>query len=104
MADRLPTAKYGSHCSLLPLKEVSLKTGETKLYPFKVYCYNSIIKNLKDFLQRLGFQAKCELWRSRDIPEGYLADILILMDVSGKNGNMSMENLTLQHPGIMHLC
>ena len=57
------------------LKEVSLKTGETKLYPFKVYCYHSIIDNLKHFLQRPGFEAKCELWRSRDIPEGYLADI-----------------------------
>ena len=57
------------------LKEVLLKTGETKLYPFKVYCYNSIIENLKHFLQRPGFEAKCEMWRSRDVPEGYLADV-----------------------------
>lgn len=64
-----------TQCNEPLLKEVSLKTGETKLYPFKVYCYNSIIENLKQFLQRPGFEAKCELWRSRDIPEGYLADI-----------------------------
>ena len=57
------------------LKEVSLKSGETKLYPFKVYCCNSVTENLKYFLQRPGFASKCELWRSRDIPEGYLADI-----------------------------
>lgn len=57
------------------LKEVQLKTGETKLYPFKVYCYNSVIENLKYFLQRPGFQTKCELWRNRNIPEGFLADV-----------------------------
>ena len=57
------------------LKEVSLKSGETKLYPRKVYCYNSVIANLRDFLQRPGFVEKCELWRSRDMPNGFLADI-----------------------------
>ena len=57
------------------LKEVSLKSGGIKLYPHKVYCYNSIIDNLRQFLQRPGFVNKCELWRSRDIPDGFLADI-----------------------------
>lgn len=57
------------------LKDVSLKSGETKLYPHKVYCYNSIIDSLRQFLQRPGFVNKCELWRSRDIPSGLLADI-----------------------------
>ena len=57
------------------LKEVSLKSGGTKLYPQKVYCYNSIIEHLRQFLQRPGFVNKCELWRGRDIPDGFLADI-----------------------------
>ena len=57
------------------LKEVSLKSGGTKLYPHKVYCYNSIIDNLRQFLQRPGFVNKCELWRSRDVPDGFLTDI-----------------------------
>ena len=57
------------------LKEVSLKSGETKLYPFKVYCYNSVIRNLCHFLQRPGFVSKCEMWRNREIPTGYLADV-----------------------------
>ena len=57
------------------LKEVTLKTGETKLYPFKVYCYNSVTENLKYFLQRPGFASMCESWRNRDIPVGYLADV-----------------------------
>ena len=47
----------------------------TKLYPHKVYCYNSIIDNLCQFLQRPGFVDKCELWRSRGIPDGFLVDI-----------------------------
>ena len=62
-------------CGELLLKEVSLKSGETKLYPFKVYSYNSVTESLKYFLQRPGFASKCELWRSKDIPEGYLPDI-----------------------------
>ena len=43
------------------LKEVSLKSGQTKLYPFKVYCCISVTENLKYFLQRPGFASKCEL-------------------------------------------
>lgn len=62
-------------CNEPLLKEVSLKSGETKLYPIKVYCYNSVIYSLRHFLQRPGFAAKCELWRGRDIPNGFLADI-----------------------------
>lgn len=62
-------------CGESLLKEVSLKSGGIKLYPHKVYCYNSIIDNLRQFLQRPGFVKKCELWQSRDIPDGFLADI-----------------------------
>ena len=62
-------------CNEPLLKEVSLKSGETKLYPIKVYCYNSVINSLRHFLQRPGFALKCEMWRGRDIPKGYLADI-----------------------------
>ena len=62
-------------CNEPLLKEVSLKSGETKLYPIKVYCYNSVINSLCHFLQRPGFALKCEMWRGGDIPKGYLADI-----------------------------
>ena len=89
------------------LKEVSLKSGGTKLYPHKVYCYNSIIDNLCQFLQRPGFVDKCELWRSRGIPDGFLADIFDgriwkeWQNVDGKaflaaqrNGNQSTRRRT----------
>ena len=83
VARKCPFVQFPNHrqhfrrtqCGEPLLKEVSLKSGETTLYPFKVYCYNSVIANLQYFLQRPGFAAKCEMWRNRDIPDGYLADI-----------------------------
>ena len=54
---------------------MSLKSGETKLYPSKVDCYNSIVENLKQFLQRPGFETKCKMWRRTDVPDRFLAAI-----------------------------
>lgn len=62
-------------CNEPLLKKVVLKSGQVHLYPKKVYCYNSIIETLKTFLKRPGFSMKCELWRKRDIPTGFFADI-----------------------------
>lgn len=36
-------------CNDILLKEVKLQDGKLKLYPEKVYCYNSIIETLKTF-------------------------------------------------------
>lgn len=36
-------------CNEILLKEVKLQDGKLKLYPKKVYCYNSIIETLKTF-------------------------------------------------------
>jgi hypothetical protein len=57
------------------LKVVKLKNGISRLYPYKVYCHNSVIANLPRFLQRSGFVAKLEIWRNRNIPNGFLADV-----------------------------
>ena len=62
-------------CNEPLLKEVIMKNGKVRLYPFKVYCYNSIIASMQQFLKRPGFAAKCELWRERDTPSGILADV-----------------------------
>ena len=53
-----------------------MKSGQTRLYPFKVYCYQSVRDTLRHVLQRPGFALKCELWRERDVPHGFLADVL----------------------------
>ena len=59
-----------NQCGEPLLQEVTLKSGQTRLYPFKVYCYQSVRDTLRRFLQRPGFPLKCELWRERDVPHG----------------------------------
>ena len=54
-------------CGATLLKEVTLKDGVKRLYPHKVYCYQSIIGTLTEFVKRVGFTERCELWRNRDI-------------------------------------
>lgn len=75
--------EFPNHCQLFRrtscgeplLREVILKSGQTKLYPFKVYCYQSVTDTLQRFLVRPGFAVKCELWWNRGIPNGFLADV-----------------------------
>jgi hypothetical protein len=38
------------------LKEVKLKDGATRLYPHKMFCYQSIVATLKQFVMRSGLQ------------------------------------------------
>ena len=57
------------------LKEITLRNGTKRLYPIKVYCYNSIINNLRRFIRRPGFVKSCEKWRERKIPKGFLGDV-----------------------------
>ena len=54
-------------CGAPLLKEVTLKDGVKRLYPHKVFCYQSLIKTLQTFVNRTGFTEKCELWRKREI-------------------------------------
>ena len=42
-------------------KEVTLKNGKKRLYPLKVYCYKSVIDNLKRLVNKPMFRANCEL-------------------------------------------
>ena len=72
-----PNHRHRAHrkpCNEVLLKEVKLQDGKVKLYPVKVYCYNSIIATLKIFLQRPNFASKCELWRERE-----RTSVLVLM-------------------------
>ncbi len=54
-------------CGTLLLKEVTTKDGGIRLYPHKIYCYQSIIATLEQFVKRTGFPDRCELWRNRDV-------------------------------------
>ena len=69
---------YRKACNEVLLKEVKLQDGKTKLYPRKVYCYNSIIETLKKFLQHPNFSLSCELWRDRERTsiQGLMSDVI----------------------------
>ena len=69
---------YRKACNEVLLKEVKLQDGKTKLYPRKVYCYNSIIETMKKFLQRPNFSSSCELWRDRERTsiQGLMSDVI----------------------------
>ena len=54
---------------------VQLKNGESRFYPIHYYCSNSIINLLEKLLGKKGFAEKCEHWRSRNIPDGKMADV-----------------------------
>ena len=49
-------------CGATLLKEVTLSDGTTRLYPHKLFCYKSIVETLTQFVKRLGFTERCELW------------------------------------------
>lgn len=63
--------KYRDHvsakksCDQLLLKTVRLLNGKACLYPFKVYCYQSLVSSIQGLLQRPGFPDLCEHWRAR---------------------------------------
>lgn len=62
-------------CKELLLKEVLLPNGKTKLYPFKIYCYKSVIDRFRSLLKRDGFENLCNDWKTRVPIDGTLADI-----------------------------
>ena len=61
-------------CGHSLVKEIITKQGR-KYYPRKTYRYCSIITSLCDILQRKSYLDHCELWRSRQVPDGVLCDI-----------------------------
>lgn len=51
-------------------------TGDKQLfYPFKIYCFNSIINQLESILKRPGIPELCEKWRKRQLDLDVMADI-----------------------------
>ncbi|XP_070548796.1 uncharacterized protein [Ptychodera flava] len=67
--------KFRQPCGAPLLKEVELQGNKKRLYPFKVYCYKSVLQSLSDLVKREGFVEKCELWRDRRPTPGVLSDI-----------------------------
>ena len=67
LSQRLP-------CGQSLLKEIVMQNGR-KLYPIKSYCYSSVVDRLSQILKTDNFLEQCEIWRTRNVPNGVLCDI-----------------------------
>ena len=72
---------YRSHpnshleCGAILLKSVTLSSGKLRLYPFKVYFYQSLRNSLHKFLLRPGFAELCEHWRLLKYSSNEMRDV-----------------------------
>ena len=67
--------KGAKECGTKLAKRVVLSDGKECYYPFKVYCFNSVINQLEAMLKKPYFAEKCEHWRNRNISNGIYSDI-----------------------------
>ena len=71
-------------CGTLLARKVILSDGKTCFYPFKLYCFNSVINELEAILTRPGVPEMCEQWRECSSEDDLMADVydgLIWKDV-----------------------
>ena len=64
-----------SPCNTLLLKTVEVASKKKILYPFKIYCYQSIKDSLQKLFNQPNFDKHCEHWRTRSSIEGTISDI-----------------------------
>ncbi|XP_070549686.1 uncharacterized protein [Ptychodera flava] len=94
--------RHRQPCGAPLLKEVELQGGKKRLYPFKVYCYRSVLQSLSSLVKRDGFVQKCELWRDRKQSPGVLSDIYDgriwkeFQNINGKSFLSSPKNYAMQ--------
>ena len=72
-----PNHPHGVHrlpCGALLMKEVQMGS-KLFFYPFKTFCYRSIIESVRELCAWSGFLQKCESWRNRVIEDGVFMDI-----------------------------
>lgn len=75
--------------------------NKTVFYPYKIYCFNSIIDQLDSILKRPGITDLCERWRNRTVRSGFMADIFDgqvwkdFQTVNGKDFLRKRNNIAL---------
>ena len=82
-------AQFRKPCGEMLLKTIEIN-GQTKLVGKKIFCYKSLKENLQVFVNREGFEKKCETWRRRIVKDDVLSDIFdgdIWKDFNGKKYN-----------------
>lgn len=55
--------------------DVHSPSGVKLLFPFKIYCYNSLKSSLERFISRDEFEIDCEAWRERQTITDTLSDV-----------------------------
>ena len=58
---------HAQRCNTLLLKTVELASGKKVLYPFKIFCYQSLQGELQRILLLPHFHDSCEQWRTRTV-------------------------------------
>ena len=84
---RHPILKYRRPCGSPLLKKIHLSNEKTDYRPRFVYAYQSIKTSLQRILNRPGFLAKMEHWRTRYSVTDRLSDVY--------DGNIIMERVLL---------
>ena len=82
-------------CRAKLVKEVWMANRKVKIYPLKTFCYNSLIDVLKVMIKRNSFLRKCNDWKTRVSPSGYMTDIYdgnIWQSFFGEGGKFQGEN------------
>jgi len=62
-------------CGAVLARKYVAGNNQAVFYPFKIYCFNSIINQLESLLNRPGIPELCEKWRKRQVDPGFMADI-----------------------------
>ena len=70
-----PQARMRAPCNTDLMKTVKTSHGTTSLYPRRLFCYQSLIGLMRNFIKRPGFVEKCELWRTLKSDDDILKDI-----------------------------
>ena len=95
-----PLRTHSGPCGAVLMKEVKLRSKQF-FYPFKVFCYKSLIESIREFCSRSGFIQRCELWRNRVIKKNVYSDIYDgemwrnFAEASGEHFFSSAHNLGL---------
>ena len=61
-------------CDALLMKEVKMGSKQF-FYPFKIFCYKSVIESIRELCARSGFLQKCEAWRNTLVKDNLFRDV-----------------------------
>ena len=70
-----PHQSRRGECSAALFKPVRVKGEKVNWHPKRIYCYQSLKESVSALINRPGFLQKCELWRTRTVPEDLMFDV-----------------------------